>query len=210
MIDLIIKAQSGDMDAAETLIKENDGLIRHIMKKYNISTFNDDYHSLGMFAFYKAIKSYDVDRGIEFNSYVGVFIQNEILMEMRRGRAKRNVIFETAITIEHQIADKLVLGDTIQDIRAYQELLDVEAPRIMESLYVLDELEQKIFMLRFIEDMSIPEIIESLGLTWSQSYGSRKIAIIKAKLAVVLGIEYETKTKLHIKRFEKKIKGESK
>lgn len=210
MIDLIIKAQNGDMDATETLLKENDSLVRHFMKQNFISVFNEDYHSVGRFGLYKAIMSYDVNKGIEFSTYAGKLILNELYQEIRRSKAKKNEIFETAVTIEHPIGDGLVLGDTIQDYRSYQEFLDTEAPRIMESLHVLDELEQKIFMLRFIEDMTIPEIIETLGLSWSNTYGSRKIAIIKAKLALVLGIEYESKTKVYIKRFEKGLKGEVK
>ena len=46
MIDLIIKAQSGDKDAAETLIKENDSLIRFLMKKHGISVFNEDIETI--------------------------------------------------------------------------------------------------------------------------------------------------------------------
>ena len=210
MIDLIIKAQSGDKEAAETLIKENDGLIRNMMKKYHVRIDNEDFHSLGMYALYKSILTYDIESNYEFSTYASTFIGTEIYNELRKRGSLKNRMLSDAITLETPIGDSLTLGDTIRDCKAYREILEVEAPRVMESLYVLDELEQKIFMLRFIENMTIPEIIEALGIKWSSTYGSRKIAIIKAKLALALGIEYESKIKVSIKRFEKGFKGEVK
>lgn len=190
MNELIIRAQNGDREAEEQIIRENDGLIRSIMKKYGYSTFDEDMHSIGMFNLWRAIKTFDLDKGYKFSTYACIIMENGFKMEKRKQLNSKNVIMQDYISFDTIVHENLTVSDFIKDSKAEVGYLIAEYPNIDEILHVLTDLERQIFELRYVYGYKQNEIKEKLGLTWSQSYIARVIGNIRAKLANEAGIEY--------------------
>lgn len=73
----------------ETLLQENGGLVKDIVFKKlgNKKEFDmDDMISLGMFALYKAALKFDVNKGINFSTYAGSAVMNELLLYIRNSK----------------------------------------------------------------------------------------------------------------------------
>lgn len=73
----------------ETLLQENGGLVKDIVFKKlgNKKEFDmDDMISLGMFALYKSALKFDVNKGINFSTYAGSAVMNELLLYIRNSK----------------------------------------------------------------------------------------------------------------------------
>ena len=82
--DLIRQAQSGDREAAETLVNENAGLIWSIAKRFTgRGTEFDDLYQLGCLGFLKAVEGFDPDYGTQFSTYAVPKISGEIRRFLR-------------------------------------------------------------------------------------------------------------------------------
>lgn len=78
---LIIKAQHGDMDARDNLIKHNIRLVISIAKKFKLQTNQitiGDLIQEGVFGLSKAIEKFDVSRGYMFSTYAHVGLNNQL------------------------------------------------------------------------------------------------------------------------------------
>lgn len=82
--ELIIKAQSGDESAAETLIIENTALVKSIALKFrDRGTELEDLMQIGMIGMLKAINSFQLERGTAFSTYAVPLIVGEIRRHLR-------------------------------------------------------------------------------------------------------------------------------
>ena len=82
--ELIIKSQSGDKKAQETLVLENTGLIWSVVKRFvGRGTDSDDLYQLGCLGFLKAIEGFDVQYGTKFSTYAVPKIAGEIRRFLR-------------------------------------------------------------------------------------------------------------------------------
>ena len=81
---LIRKAKNGDNFAKETLITENNNLIKSIVKRYlNKGVEYDDLYQLACIGVLKAIKGFDESFGVRFSTYAVPMIAGEIKRFMR-------------------------------------------------------------------------------------------------------------------------------
>ena len=84
MTSLIRLAKSGDKEAAETLIKENSGLIWSIARRFfGRGVEAEDLYQLGCLGFLKAIEGYDESFGTRFSTYAVPKIAGEIRRFLR-------------------------------------------------------------------------------------------------------------------------------
>ena len=82
--ELILRAQSGDMGATETLILENVALIKSIALKFrDRGTEFEDLMQIGTIGMLKAIKSFQMERGTAFSTYAVPLIVGEIRRHLR-------------------------------------------------------------------------------------------------------------------------------
>jgi RNA polymerase sporulation-specific sigma factor len=82
--ELIIKAQSGDDGATETLIIENTALVKSIALKFrDRGTEFEDLMQIGTIGMIKAIRSFDMERGTAFSTYAVPLIVGEIRRHLR-------------------------------------------------------------------------------------------------------------------------------
>ena len=82
--EYIERAKAGDADAKETLLKENDNLIKSIVRRYlNKGVEYDDLYQLAGMGFLKAINGFDANYGVRFSTYAVPMISGEIKRFMR-------------------------------------------------------------------------------------------------------------------------------
>lgn len=82
--DLIMKAQSGDMEASERLVSDNAGLIWSVAKRFiGRGAEAEDLYQLGCLGFLKAVEGFDIQYGTQFSTYAVPKISGEIRRFLR-------------------------------------------------------------------------------------------------------------------------------
>ena len=120
--DLIMRAQAGDPDATETLIKENSGLIWAIVRRFiGRGTESDDLFQLGCMGFLKAVEGFDLKFGTQFSTYAVPKISGEIRRFLRDDGAVKvsRTLKEQAAVIRsarNRLASALGREPSIQEI----------------------------------------------------------------------------------------------
>jgi RNA polymerase sporulation-specific sigma factor len=101
--ELIAKSQAGDMDARESLVTENAGLIWSIARRFmGRGVDPDDLYQLGCLGFLKAVDGFDLSFGTQFSTYAVPKITGEIRRFLRDDGAVKvsRGIKEQAATIK--------------------------------------------------------------------------------------------------------------
>ncbi len=81
---LIERSQAGDKGARETLIEENLGLVRHIVKRFAGRGYDmEDLFQIGCIGLMKAIDKFDLSYEVRFSTYAVPMIQGEIKRFLR-------------------------------------------------------------------------------------------------------------------------------
>lgn len=81
---LIIKAQNGDEQAKDTLIRENSGLIWSVIKRFRGRGYEmDDLYQLGAMGLLKAVYKFDMSYDVKFSTYAVPMIIGEIKRFLR-------------------------------------------------------------------------------------------------------------------------------
>ena len=82
--ELIARCQRGDMDAKETIIEENSGLIWSVTRRFlGRGVEADDMYQLACLGFLKAIEGFDLNYGTQFSTYAVPKIAGEIRRFLR-------------------------------------------------------------------------------------------------------------------------------
>ncbi|MCL2355650.1 MAG: RNA polymerase sporulation sigma factor SigF [Defluviitaleaceae bacterium] len=83
-LDLIARAQAGDNDAAEQLIRDNSGLIWSVVKKFAKRGYEpDDLYQIGAIGLLKCIRKFDTSFEVKFSTYAIPMIIGEIKRFLR-------------------------------------------------------------------------------------------------------------------------------
>ena len=105
VIDLIRKSQAGDSDAQEILIKENNGLIWAVVRRFmGRGVETDDLYQLGCLGFLKAVEGFDTEYGTQFSTYavpkiageIRRFLRDDGTVKVSRGIKERAATIKTA------------------------------------------------------------------------------------------------------------------
>lgn len=79
ILDLVKKAQKGDQDAKEVLLKENSPLIKCLIKRFKDKGIEyDDLYQIGCMGFLKALNNFKIDFNVKFSTYVVPMVIGEI------------------------------------------------------------------------------------------------------------------------------------
>ncbi len=120
--ELISLSQAGDVNAKETLVEENSGLIWSVARRFlGRGTEADDLYQLGCVGFLKAVEGFDLNYGTQFSTYAVPKIAGEIRRFLRDDGAVKvsRGIKERAATIKitrNQLVQSLGREPTIQEI----------------------------------------------------------------------------------------------
>lgn len=150
--EYILRAETGDKEAKEILIKHNLRLVAHIAKKYSNFGDNDELISIGSIGLIKAIDSYKLSKGTQLATYASRCIENEILMTMRVSKKYRNNVSLSEPLGVDRDGNELTLMDMLAENGSVIE--DVESNILMERLLeitkrVLSEREYSIICMRY-------------------------------------------------------------
>lgn len=178
-LNLLIKAQQGDIEARNKLIEHNLRLVVFIAKKYETTLDNlEDIVSIGTIGLIKGINTYKIDKNIRLATYASRCISNEILMYLRKNKKRvSDISFEEALTYDAE-GNELHLEDIISEddditYREYEKQTDIEV--LKSYLDKLNERDKKIMIMRYglynTQEYTQKEVAELLGI--SQSYISR-------------------------------------
>ena len=189
--EYILRAEQGDKEAKEILIKHNLRLVAHIAKKYANYGDSDELISVGSIGLIKAVDSFNHNRGTQLATYASRCIENEILMTMRVTKKHRsNVSLNEPVGVDRD-GNELTIMDMLAETGSVIE--DVESNILMERLLdltkkCLNEREYLIIKMRYglggTPALTQREVAAQFGI--SRSYVSRieKHALNKIKAAI--------------------------
>lgn len=184
--DLIRRAKQGDAGAKETLIVENNNLIKSIVRRYlNKGVEYDDLYQLASMGLLKAINGFDENFNVRFSTYAVPMIAGEIKRFMRddgsikvsraiKSTAKQINLFIEKYSTDHgkQPSVKIIaeefsmpesevvftMGSTRMPVSIYAqgEYKDEKGQELLEKLPVEDNQED------IIEALQLKTAIDSL------------------------------------------------
>lgn len=177
----------------EQLIMDNHNLVYHILQKMNLYNQLDEYYDIAIIGLIKAAKNYDETKQINFSTFAGKCIRNEILHYLRQQQSNRLKANYNTISLEKTVfkekGNKILLIDKIPgNVNIEQELINNE---------------KIIHLYKAISNLSDSErfIIE-------HSYGLNNKKILRQKqLAEITGQSQANVSRI-IKKIFKKIKQE--
>lgn len=181
-------AQQGDEQAIYEILTENDGLIRNAMKKFFKNTFDEDLHSMGVLTMIKVIKTFDVEQGIKFSSYVCACLNITYLREVKRQRTNKYRALNNTVSIQEETIEGCTIGDLIADPLSHRNIEDNVMLKAENFVHLLNEKERIIFEMKYLEGKKRSEIAKALGILPTSV--ARPLQSMKAKLAKELGIDY--------------------
>ncbi len=120
-IQKIEKAQSGDKNALEELIEENNGLIWSIVKRfYGRGREPEDLYQIGCLGFIKSIKRFNTDFEVKLSTYAVPYMIGEI---------KRYIRDDGPVKVSRSIKD---LGIKIRELQREKMNKQGKEPKIQE------------------------------------------------------------------------------
>lgn len=146
-IELVLLAQKGDKDAAQTLIEENVGLIWSVVKRFSGRGYDqEDLFQIGSMGLLKCIEKFDTSFEVKFSTYAVPMIMGEIKRFIRDdGMIKvSRPLKEMAIKAKYmqdELTKKSGKTPTVSELAAALEVdsedlvMAMEAGREVESLY---------------------------------------------------------------------------
>ena len=176
--EMLRRAKGGCQEAKNKLVEHNMRLVAFVARKYNIPQMDtEDMISIGTIGLIKAVTTFDIDKKTKFATYATRCIQNEIFMNLRRVKNKKQDKYLDEIVTYDANGHELSLLDTLGSEKEELEE-EVQLKEDIEILYdilgKLDSKEQLILEYRFginRERKRQDEIAAEFQI--SQSYVSR-------------------------------------
>lgn len=143
---LIRIAQAGDKEAMETLVTENDALIRFVVKKFSgRGKEYEDLYQLGRIGLVKAIQKFDAHFDVRFSTYAVPVIMGEIRRFLRddnpihvsrtiRENAKKAIDFVNAYTEAHAASPSIEEICRKTSLKREEVVLALDATKPVKSL----------------------------------------------------------------------------
>lgn len=220
----IIKAQNGDKEVFEKILKENNGLIWSLVKRFIGKGYEiEDLYQIGCIGFIKAVKRFDINFNYQLSTFAVPYILGEIKKFIRDDgiiKISRN-IKELSLKIRDIENDyfrkEIELPTTKQiaeilNVKEEEVLIAIDARRQVESINeeLYDDskcqrLEQIIPKVdeqnKIIDNLTIKEIVNNLGTRDKQIINLRFFKEkTQAQVAKILGI-----SQVQVSRLERRI-----
>lgn len=220
----IIKAQNGDKEVFEKILKENNGLIWSLVKRFIGKGYEiEDLYQIGCIGFIKAVKRFDINFNYQLSTFAVPYILGEIKKFIRDDgiiKISRN-IKELSLKIRDIENDyfrkEMELPTTKQiaeilNVKEEEVLIAIDARRQVESINeeLYDDskcqrLEQIIPKVdeqnKIIDNLTIKEMVNNLDTRDKQIINLRFFKEkTQAQVAKILGI-----SQVQVSRLERRI-----
>ena len=123
---LLCNAQRGDRDALDRLLRENNGLIWSVARRYfGRGVEADDLYQLGCLGFIKAVDGFDADYGTRFSTYavpkiageIRRFLRDDGAVKVSRGLKERAQQLQTARSaLEQELGREPLLSEIAERV----------------------------------------------------------------------------------------------
>ncbi len=176
--------EQGDEKAREKLIEHNLRLVAYIVKKrYSDSDEQEDLISIGTIGLIRAVETFSSSKNINFSTYAGKCIDNQIKMYFRKIKHKQTEMYlDSPIEVDKD-GNPLTIADVFKDLTDVSKEVDLRLD--LQKLYryineTLDERERLIIYNRYglnstkgvpNKAMTQREVAQKLNI--SRSYVSR-------------------------------------
>ena len=189
-IELLIKAKNNDIESRNKLIEHNIKLVIYIVnKRFSYTNYSKkELVSIGINGIFKAIQNFNINKRINFSTYLAKTITNEILVYMRDDKINiKNVesIYEPLIIDE----DILLIDILSSDIDLENDYINYVIYRYIDELVVnLPDKKRNVIELYYGFNGNDKMIQEEVGnkLNISKQYVNKilieSIEILKRKL----------------------------
>lgn len=174
--EYVIRCYNGDKEAREKLILANIKLVTHIAKRYmNTNIPFEDLLSIGKIGMIKGIDSFNPSKNVRMGAYVGMCINNEILMALRKSKKQ----------LQELSLHNPVSVDSDGNTQTMEDIIEDDGPSIEEQVEfnysikqvrelcdrILTEKERTVMNLRYglsgSEPMKQIEVAKETGMTRS-------------------------------------------
>lgn len=116
--------QAGDETARARLIEHNLRLVAHVVRKYTVPGLTqDDLVSVGTLGLIKAVNTYKSDAKTPLSTYAARCIENEVLMQLRAAKKRRNDV---------SLTDPIVMDGEGNDI-SFQDILGTPGDMVEDA-----------------------------------------------------------------------------
>lgn len=154
-IEDVKKAQSGSNEAMENLIKNNQGLIWNIVKRFSGRNYEiEDLYQIGCLGFIKAIRRFDTNFEVQVSTYAVPYILGEIKKYIRDDgivKVSRSVK-ELGIKVKQlqneylkKYKEEISIKEIAKELNVDKEevIFAIEAQRPVESIYQEEQGDEK-------------------------------------------------------------------
>ena len=154
-IEDVKKAQSGSNEAMENLIKNNQGLIWNIVKRFSGRNYEiEDLYQIGCLGFIKAIRRFDTNFEVQVSTYAVPYILGEIKKYIRDDgivKVSRSVK-ELGIKVKQlqneylkKNKEEISIQEIAKELNVDKEevIFAIEAQRPVESIYQEEQGDEK-------------------------------------------------------------------
>jgi RNA polymerase sigma-70 factor, ECF subfamily len=172
---LVARAKAGDMEAFSELVRHYERRVFRMAKQ--ITQNDDDAEDVLQETFLKAYTHLDDFQGnSKFYTWLVRIAVNEALMKLRKRRSDRTVPLDEPIdTGEDEMVREIAVWDEDPEQSYSREEL---AELLSQAVESLKPAYRTVFVLRDIEELSIEETAEALGL----SISAVKSRLLRARL----------------------------
>ena len=123
----------------DDIIIGNMRLVALIVAKYNVSEEDKkDLFQIGLIGLMKAVDNFDVTKGVQFATFAGTCIQNEIGMQLRKTNKDSLVVSIDDSLYTNKDGDEIKISDTLVDEKAniVEDFEDKEVINLLKELVV--------------------------------------------------------------------------
>ncbi len=169
--DLVLKAQSGDLDAEETLMRKYKETVKIKAKMYYMAGADeDDVVQEGMIGLLKAIRQYDADKETSFGTFAGICITRQIISAIRSADRDKHKALNTSVSLSDPLKDEsgeMTVEDTLRTNMAENPetllvMKDIAGYILHNGDNILSDLEMEVLS-EVLKGRSHEEIAEKLG-----------------------------------------------
>ena len=221
--ECIRRAQEGDKQAKEQLIKENNGLIWSVVRRFSGRAEQEDLYQIGAIGLLKCIEKFDFSYEVKFSTYAVPMIVGEIKRFLRDdgaikvSRSLKELSLRIRQTQEESLKNsnnELTISELAEKLKTDTEeiILAIESTREVESLFKkTGEQDSQTFLIDQLKVSSENDILlENIALKEALNYlngKERQIIIMRyyqdrtqTEIAKHLGI-----SQVQVSRIEKKV-----
>lgn len=170
--ELVMLYKRGEDDAADFLVYRHKNFVRiHARPYYLVGADSDDVIQEGMIGLYKAIRNYNVEKGVNFLPFAALCIDRQIITTINAYNCKKNSPLNECVSLDATNMDESGEEKILSNIITSDRILNPEEiviareqkKQFLHNLSTnLSKLESQIFKL-YIEGYSYAEISEEIG-----------------------------------------------